>query len=280
MIVWRNGDFVDSAGAVSAADRGYLVGDGVFETILVRNGAPAFLAEHLARLRRGADALGFGARFDEGAARDAIAGLASRIGFRGDAVCRMTVTRCGGARGLAPSSEAGIELLIALHPAPPPKSLFRVTVSAHRRLSGAATNQFKCIGAYAPNLMARMEAARAGADEAILLNEHGRVACASAANVFAVTDGCLITPPESEGAMPGVTRARLLEAAAEMGVAAPLKPVSAAMLEGAPLILTNSVIGVAAGAMMGAGPPASALASRLMAAYEQKLALEFSGRAG
>jgi branched-chain amino acid aminotransferase len=153
-------------------------------------------------------------------------------------------------------------------------------ISNHCRLSGAATNGFKCIGAYAPNLMARMEAARAGADEALLLNEHGRLACASAANVFVVSDAGLITPPESEGAMPGVTRATLLDAAAELGVAARLEPVSPAMLDDVSIILTNSVIGAAPASMMGASQIESALASRLRAAYERKLALELSGRAG
>lgn len=280
MIVWRNGDFIEPDGAVSAADRGYLVGDGVFETMLVRKGEPAFLTEHLARLQRGAEALAFGARVDEGVVRDAVAGLASRAGLRGEAVCRLTVTRCGGARGLAPSTEASIEILIALHAAPPPKGFYRVAVASHRRLSRAATNAFKCIGAYAPNLMARMEAARAGADEALLLNEHGRVACASAANVFVVSGDSLVTPPESEGAMPGVTRAKLLEAAAEVGVETRFERVPPALLERAPLVLTNSIIGAAAASIEGGAPPSSALASRLIAAYERKLALEFSGRAG
>jgi branched-chain amino acid aminotransferase len=279
MIVWRNGDYINANGAVSAADRGYLIGDGVFETMLVRNGVPAFLVEHVSRLQRGADALALGARFYTGVVRKAIDGLTSKDVNRDDAVCRMTVTRSGGARGLAPSSDAGVEIVIALHPAPPPKPQFSLVLSRHRRLSSADTNGFKCIGAYAANLMARIEAGKAGADEAILLNEHGRVACAAAANLFVISDGGLITPPEGEGATPGVTRAKLFEVAADLGVSVSLEPVTLEMLEGSPLILTNSVMGVAAGSMMGAQAPASALATRLKTAYERKLALEFSGRA-
>ena len=92
-----------------------------------------------------------------------------------------------------------------------------------------------------------------------------------------IGDG-LVTPPESEGATPGVTRLKLIEAAAEIGVAARIEPVAPAMLERAPLILTNSVIGAAPAVMLNRGAPPSALASRIAAAYERKLELAFSGR--
>lgn len=278
MIVWKNGSLVDPGAAVSAADRGYLVGDGVFETMLVSAGKPAFLGAHLARLRRGAAVMDFRASFDEDAVRGAIADLAGRLDLQGPAVCRMTVTRSGGARGLAPSRETSIETLIALHPAPAKTPVFRTIVAQTRRYSGAATNAFKCMGAYAPNLLARMEAARAGAAEAIMLNERGRVACASAANVFLLSERDLTTPPESEGATPGVTRAVLIEIARELGAAVRVEPVSPDALTDAAVILTNSVIGVAHAEMSAPAAPQPMLASRVAALYEQRVKSEFSRR--
>lgn len=276
MIVWRNGAFIESGSAIPAANRGFLVGDGVFETMLVKGGKPAFLTAHLVRLRRGAAMLEMDTAFDEGSIRQAINSLASRLDLHAEAVCRITVSRSGGARGVAPSKDAVIDHLIALHPVPALTPQIRLVIAQSRRFSGAATNSFKCVGAYAPNLLARMEAVRAGADESIMLNEHGRIACASAANIFLLAGDALVSPPVEEGAMPGVTRAALLEIAAEIGVAVRLEPIPAAALDRRPLLITNSVIGVAH-ASLSAGAPVSALASFIASAYEQKLKAEFSG---
>lgn len=276
MIVWRNGAFVAPGAAVSAVDRGYLVGDGIFETMLVRGGKPAFLAAHMSRLRRGAEALEMRAAVEDADVRAAIAGLASRLELNGEAVCRVTVTRSGGARGLAPSSDATIETMVALHPAPRPKDIYRLIVARPRRLSDAPTNAFKCVGAYAPNMLARLEAARAGADEALLLNEHGRVCCASSANVFLVSGNAVMTPPESEGATPGVTRAILMAAAAEIGVAARAAPITLSEIGSSTLLLTNSIIGAALATMAGVDAAPVALASHLAAAYDRKLDDEFA----
>lgn len=279
MTVWRNGAFAAPGNAVSAADRGYLVGDGVFETMLVRDGRPAFLGAHLSRLQRGAERLEMKNAIDEEGCRRAIAGLASRLGLTGEAVCRLTVTRCGGARGLAPSNNASIETMISLHPATAPKTHYRLIIAQPRRLSDAPTNGFKCVGAYAANMLARLEAMRAGADEALLLNEYGRVCCASSANIILFSGDSLVTPPESEGALPGVTRAILLDAASEIGVEVRLEPILLFALNSATdLLLTNSVIGAARASMIGSDAPQSALASCLAEAYQRKLDKEFARR--
>lgn len=276
MKVWRDGELLDSEAAISAADRGYLIGDGVFETIFVDHGRPAFLTDHLARLQRGADQLeiAFNRRADE--IRSAIAALA-RGGPGGRASCRITVTRVGGARGLAPSAEARAQTLIALQPVAAPKAIYRLIVAQSRRYSASLTNGFKCIGAYAPNMIARLEAARLGADEAVMLNEYGRVASCSAANLFLVSGAGLTTPPESEGAMAGVTRAKVIESAAALGIEVRISPIAAAEIAHAPLLLTNSLIGVAAAGVTMASP--ADLAKRLQSAYEQRVKAEFAGSA-
>lgn len=277
MIVWRDGDLMEADGAVSAADRGFLIGDGVFETLLVDGGRPAFLGAHLARLRRGLEALGFEAPVGEEALRAAIDALARRQGVDGRAACRITLTRVGGARGLVASAEARIQTLLSLSPFAAPRREATLLIAGARRHSASPTNGFKCVGAYAANMLARNEAARAGADEAVMLNEFGRVACASAANLFLIDGDALVTPPESEGAMPGVTRAALIEVARALGISLRIEAIEAAMLAGRPLLLTNSLIGVVP-ARVGSAPPAPDLATRLGAAYEDRLLAELSER--
>jgi branched-subunit amino acid aminotransferase/4-amino-4-deoxychorismate lyase len=275
MTVWRDGEFVESGGALSAANRGFLIGDGVFETLLLENGRPAFLGAHLARLRRGAAALGMDAELDEGELRRAFRDLAARVGGAGRAAGRITLSRVGGARGLLASPDACTQKLVTLAPLRAPPRDLRAVIAEGRRFSGAPTNGFKCVGAYAANMLARMEAARAGADEAIMLNEFGRVACASASNIFLIDGDTLLTPSESEGAMPGVTRALLMAIARAEGVTVRVGAIAAARLHGAALIFTNSLIGVAPG-RIGETRPRSDLAMRLGAAYEDMVKSEFS----
>ena len=276
MIVWRDGAFVDAASAVSASDRGFLIGDGVFETVLVERGRPAFFAAHLARLRRGASALGFDIAAGEAALRDAIEGLGVRGGVSGRAACRITATRVGGARGLVASPDARTQIIASLAPIAPARKNLSAVIAGARRLSSAPTNAFKCVGAYAANMLARAEAARAGADEAIMLNEQGRIACASSANLFLIEGEALVTPPESEGATPGVTRALLVEIAGALGVAMRIEPVDAARIAAAPLLFTNSLIGLLPGRLTGSAAETARLAMRLGAAYEARLAAELS----
>jgi len=275
MIVWRDGHFVESDGAIAASDRSYLIGDGLFETILVDQGRPAFLSSHIARLKRGAEAFAMEGDISESAIRAAIGELAERLGQKSRAACRLTLSRRGGARGLAPSREARVQTTISLHAMAPAKPCRRVIVAQPRRFSLAPTNDFKCVGAYAPNLLARLEAAKAGADEALLLNEHGRVVCASSANVFLLSGRTLTTPPESEGATPGVTRALLLEIAADAGLEPRLDVIEPAALPSGVLILTNSLIGVAIACLAGHAAKEDPLVMRLASTYEARATAEF-----
>lgn len=281
MIVWRDGEFVEAGGAVSADDRGFLIGDAVFETILVDRGAPAFLDRHLERMRRGRDTFGIARNIDAEEVRAAIAALARRKTLSGRAVCRVTLSRSGGPRGLAPHESAKSRLYMSLAAADAPPERLRVILSGRRRWTGASTNSFKCAGAYVENMLARAEAASRGADEAIMLNEAGRVACATSANLFVVTGDRLLTPALSEGAMPGVVRGVLLEEAETLGIEPSQSLVTPDDLLRGDLLLTNSVIGPARSALEGSpGAGDVATAGRLIAAYRRRLDAEFSGRTG
>ena len=273
MIVWRDGELVSAEAAVSAEDRGYLVGDAVFETMLAEGGQAAFLGPHLARLALGCATLRMEFAPDEARIRQAILELAEYAPLTTRAACRITVSRLGGPRGVAPGEGARVRMIIALTAAAPRSSLLSLIVSTHRRSAAAATNGFKCAGAYAQNALARMEAIEAGADEAIMLNEYGRVACASSANVFVLTDRGIATPPLREGAMPGVVRAIVLEEAHRLGLAAEEVEIEPTALASARLLLTNSVIGVVVGAVGdNKTRDRDAVAQAIINAYERRLA--------
>ncbi len=279
MIVWRDGEIIPSEAAVSADDRGFLVGDAVFETMLVDGGTAAFVKPHLARLSLGCATLGIAFALDEQKIRQAILDLAERAPVTGRAACRITVSRVGGRRGLAPGAGARAQVIVALTPAAPHRPSTPLVLSRHIRSAAAATNGFKCAGAYAQNMLARMEAIEAGAGEAIMLNEHGRVACASSANVFMLTDRGIATPPPREGAMPGIVRAIVLEEAQRLGLAVEELEIKPAALFSARLLLTNSIIGVAPGAFgASATRDGDETVRAIIDAYERRLSATLQAR--
>ncbi len=95
---------------------------------------------------------------------------------------------------------------------------------------------------YIDNVLAAREAAKAGADDALMLNSAGRVACSSIANIFLETAGALVTPSLAEGILPGVMRAAVIRAAKDLGIAIREKQVRPADAAGADgLFLTNSL---------------------------------------
>lgn len=276
MIIWREGVFTDASGAISADDRGWLVGDAVFETLLVENGIAAFLERHLERMRVGAATFGIERRLDSGEIASAIAGAAAKNCIEGRAACRLTLSRAGGARGLAPSPSARAQLVVSLSTIAPAKSHMRLTISSHRRWTGASTNAFKCAGAYAENILARKEAGAAGADEGVMLNEAGRVACAAAANIFIVADRLVMTPSIEEGAMPGVVRRIIIEEARRIGYNVQEREIEPCLMGEGALFLTNSIVGAVRSGFE--TPPAGSDVSaveNLIEAYQRRLGAEF-----
>lgn len=212
--VWLNGIILPEEDAcIAPADRGLLLGDGLFETLRVAGGRPVRLDRHLARLRAGAAVLGLPVPLDDAGLAAAMAALLRRCGLE-DASLRLTLTRGPGPRGLLPPAEPRPTLLITVASVPPPLPLARVVVAlGTRRNEHSPLARIKSLSTL-DGVLARQEAARHGADDALLLNTAGRVAEASAANLFLVLDGALVTPPVSEGALPGVMRAAVLEAVA------------------------------------------------------------------
>jgi branched-chain amino acid aminotransferase len=211
MMLWLDGALLDAKQArLDPADRGLLLGDGVFETLAVQAGAPRHLQRHLRRLRAGAATLDIPLAWDDAALQGALAGVL-RAQKLEDAAARITLTRGPGGRGVLPSTAARPTLLItAQRAARVPETVSLIVAGSTRRNEFSPLARIKSIS-YLDSVLARQEAVRAGAEDALLRNTQGFMAEATAANLFVLLDGALVTPRVTDGALPGIARAVLME---------------------------------------------------------------------
>lgn len=269
--VWVDGDLRPADGLhLSAFDRAFQLGDGVFETLRARAGRPTELVEHLARLRSSAAgldiALGASAEAD---LMGAIAALLAAEGLDGpdsDASVRITVSRgTASARGLLPSEPTEPTIVVQAWPvAPAPAGHLEqglgLIVSAIRRDPANPIAALKTTSR-ADYVYARLEARRAGADDALFLTVDGRVSEATSANVFLVRGSELATPALDCAILPGTTRTWILGWGAMAGLApfeGSLLPTDLAAADEA--FLCSSVAGILPvtsfeGAPIGTGRP-------------------------
>ena len=270
--VWVDGRILPADGThLSAFDRGFQLGDGVFETLRVRSNHPTELPEHLARLCRSADGLGIPLPADAAPRIErAIAELLAAEGLDGpvgDASVRITVSR--GAfrgRGLLPPGEA-VEPTIVIQAwpvVPPPADHLErglhLVASAVRRDPENPLAALKTTSR-ADYVFARLEARRAGADDALFLTVDGFVSEATSANVFLVRGDELATPALACAILPGTTRSWILGWGSRVG----LRPVEGwlttrDLADADEAFLCSSVAGILpvtrfAGAPIGAGAP-------------------------
>jgi len=225
MKVWIDGRVVDGADArIPVTDHGLLYGDGVFEGIRVYARRVFRLDLHLARLATSARAIGLGLPGGIEAMREIVLATARAFGAE-EAYLRLIVTRGEGALGVDPSTCPHPRVLcladsVRLFPVEKQEQgLHLVTVSVRRPPADVLDPRVKSLN-YLNNVLAKLEAKRAGADDGLILNLAGAVAEASVANVFVVREGALATPPPSDGALEGITRRSVLELAVELGIPA------------------------------------------------------------
>jgi branched-chain amino acid aminotransferase len=223
--VWIDGAVIEATEArVPVTDHGLLYGDGVFEGIRIYRGGLFRLDRHLARLEVGLKALALEPAGGVAAMRDIVLATARAYGER-EAYTRLVVTRGEGALGVDPTTcgEPRVFCLVdrvAIYPESRLRDGIDLATSSFRRPSPDVLDpRVKSLN-YLNNALAKLEARRAGADEALLLNAAGQVAEASVANLFAVCDGALLTPSVSDGALEGITRGTLLELAEGLGISA------------------------------------------------------------
>lgn len=221
-------------------DRGFTLGDGLFETMPAFAGRVWRLADHLDRLEAGLAVLGFAV--DRARLEADVATMAARAPASGG-VLRLTVTRGGGARGLAVPAEPKPRVVVALSPHDASLVFEPTTLSTVgiRRNDRSPVSQLKALP-YLDNVLALKEARAAGAKDALILNTAGRVACSTVANVFRLVGSRLETPPTSEGVLAGIARGRLMERAGDLGLEVVERPLTVQHLcEADGVLLTNSI---------------------------------------
>ncbi len=223
MKIFLDGAFVDKADAkISVFDHGVLYGDGIFEGIRLYDGCVFRLEEHLERLEYSAKAIMMKLPMSRKEFSDAVCETCRQNGLR-DGYIRLVVTRGVGNLGLSPTScKTPSVFIIADKIQLYPKEHYEcgltvVTVPTRRSNPAMLSPAIKSLN-YLNNIFARVEAAMAGASEAIMLNDQGYVAECSGDNIFIVHKGKVLTPPASAGALRGITREAVFDLAAQLDI--------------------------------------------------------------
>lgn len=212
-IIFYNKKTVSSeAPCIRYNDRGLTLGHGLFETILVKHGIFPALDYHWKRLVSSAPILGIILPFSREELESMLTELIIQNNLQDTlASARVTITHGESARGLLPTQAPNPNFVIAVFESVSPSDKpFSAFIANTRKNEHTAASRVKTI-CYMDNILARQEAMSHGFDEAILLNTASNVAGGSISNVFMVKDHQICTPPVSDGALPGVVRAILLE---------------------------------------------------------------------
>jgi branched-chain amino acid aminotransferase len=226
-LIWQNGEFVPWGDAkFHVLSHGLHYGTGVFEGIRCyeTERGPAIFRhrEHLERLEKSAELYYFDLPYTAEELRAATHELIGRNGLR-SCYIRPLAFRGYGEMGLYAKS-APIEVFIATWPwgaylgEEGKRNGIRTKVSSWRTISGdSLIPHAKASGQYLNSILAKTEAAAAGYDEAILLDQHGCVSEGSGENVFVVRDGVLCTPGHTSSILDGITRASVIQIALDLG---------------------------------------------------------------
>jgi branched-subunit amino acid aminotransferase/4-amino-4-deoxychorismate lyase len=252
--------------AVPLDDRGLLLGDGLFETLLWRDGGLVLAEAHHARMAAGAGVLGLPAPDWVAFKACAVSAVEAAELGGGRAAVRVTFTAGSGGRGLDRPEPPAPRLFATAAPSPRPQGPASLIVAGVRRNQASPVSRLKSL-AYLDNVLARREARAAGADEAVMLNTAGEIACAAAANLFWISGGALVTPAAETGRLDGIMARQVTAAAGRLGLAVREVREGAEALEAAEAIfLTSSLIGVRPAHLLGRTATAHPTIERLASA--------------
>jgi branched-chain amino acid aminotransferase len=222
MKIYIDGKLHDRGDArISVFDHGLLYGDGVFEGIRIYGGKVFRLRDHIRRLYASAKALAIEIPMKQEEMAEAVLGTVA-ANNREDGYIRLLVTRGEGPLGLDPASCAKPSVIIIvadiqLYPAEYyEKGIKLVTASTRRIPPECLDPRIKSLN-YLNNILAKLEARRSGAPEAVMLTTEGLVAECTADNIFVVKSGRLLTPRPCKGALDGITMRTVFELAHARG---------------------------------------------------------------
>ncbi|MCI0537859.1 MAG: aminodeoxychorismate lyase [Verrucomicrobiales bacterium] len=276
MKVFLNGELVpEERACVSVFDRGFLYGDGLFETIAVHNGEPFRWPRHFARLQRGAEFLRMSIPGSSAEllrhAHDLMRANAMRA-----CLLRITISRGIGPRGYSPKGADRPTVVMTTHPAADfiasgPRQ-WRLIISSFRVPANEALATFKTCNKL-PQILARAEAESRAADEALLLNTDGNLAEAATSNLFWIEGATVCTTSLNSGILAGVMRDFVLELCASLRVSVEEKLARPETLHGSNgVFLSMSSLGIVeATELDGRALGLSNLVQRLYDGYREAL---------
>ncbi len=278
MLVFLNGQLVpEERAVVSVFDRGFLYGDGLFETMHIYRGKPFRWEQHFERLQRGAAFLKIKLPHSSEALRRFADELIAKNNMP-DALLRVTLSRGVGVRGYSPKGAENPTLVMSLHPAPKNNDEvlhWKLITSSHRLPANEPLAQFKTCNKLA-QILARAEADAAGADEALLLNTDGFVVEGASSNLFWIDGDTVCTPPLAAGILPGVTRGVVLEICEQLSLKTREANITIEELKKADAIFVSlSSLGIVEAASLDNDPCRhSPLSLKISHAYEELVARE------
>lgn len=238
----------DDSPAIALTDRGWTLGDGLFETMRVDRGTVLFIERHLRRLAQGLAIATFSpVPWGSGALAERCRAVV-RKNAADSGVLRLTISRGPGPRGLPPPDPTIPTLSITIGPLPAASAVrssgLRAVLGSWRVDPASPLCYIKHLGAL-DRILARQAAIQAGADEAIFKNLSGFLTEATSSNLFIVSSDRILTPPVASGLLPGTVRGLLLESASKLPLPVVEAEIAAHELTGATeAFLTNAVAGV------------------------------------
>lgn len=221
-VIYLNGKLIPASEAsISVCDHGFLYGDGVFEGIRAYSRRVFKLREHISRLYEGAKAICMEIPMTQ---EEFVQNVLSVVRENDvvDGYIRVNVSR-GNGLGLNPVVCKTPNVLImtsqlALYPEEMYKNGLHIATSSTRVPSPMSIEpRVKLTGKYICNIMAKLEANRLGAGEALMLNAQGYVAECTGDNIFIIKDGKIHTPPSAAGILEGITRNTVMDLARQGG---------------------------------------------------------------
>ena len=225
LLIYIDGKFYPKSEAkVSVYDHGLLYGDGVFEGIRAYDGVVFKLKEHIDRLYSSAHTIMLQIPLTKNEMIQTVLKTLKKNNLK-DAYIRLVVTRGVGDLGLDPRKCSKPTIIVIAQPMKPlhgveakEKGVTTLISWIKRDPVDATSHEIKSLN-YLNSILAKLEANVGGVDEAICLDKVGFVCEGVAENIFIVKEKKLFTPPVSTGALPGITRNRVMVLAEEMGYA-------------------------------------------------------------
>jgi len=243
MIIYANGKYTSQKKLTfDISDRGLLLGDGVFDTMLYQNNELTYYNDHYKRLKTAAKLLSFNFNLTNEQLKNIITNLIKKNNFQNKQIAiRTNITRGVSKRGLDFDKSHKVGIYIKLNIIP--KSLFmksiKLGIANIRRNNTSPISQNKTLN-YLDNVIEKNRATKNGYEDAIFLNINKKVSSTTTSNIFYVQKNKIYTPPLKDGVLNGVMREQFLKKKIATTQTTSLNN----LLKSDYIFLTNSIFGI------------------------------------